>query len=355
MDAVCVTGFSQLFCIMARFLFRYRMHFLFWVLYFAGWTLFSVRMYHSSFWLALGVTMTWFLGQTSLVYLTVYFLMPRFLKPRRIWLFLLLLVGCVFCSATLTSVGWYFLVIKNVPSFSLPFSSLFWYAVMGHSYWVFLAIGIAIIRERLRNDRRKQRIEKEHIENELRFLKSQMNPHFLFNAINSIYVLIKKDPDLAEHTLARFSDMLRYQLYDCATDFIPIEKEITYLENYIRMEQLRKGPALSLDYLTDEEVRQFSIAPILLIPLVENAFKYVSSYTDRDNQIRIRLSFSGSMFMLECSNSVEEPGGSSARSAGGIGLENVRRRLQLLYPSRHTLDIISGSEYYAAILKLQII
>jgi LytS/YehU family sensor histidine kinase len=193
-----------------------------------------------------------------------------------------------------------------------------------------------------------------------------MNPHFLFNAINSIYVLIRKDPGLAEHTLARFSDMLRYQLYDCTTDYIPIEKEITYLENYIRLEQLRKGPMLSIDFEPAPAVRHFSVAPLLLMPLVENAFKFVSSYTDRDNQVRIGLYFSPPEFRFEITNTVDvSPAGSprenntptrssNAGTPGGIGLENVRRRLELLYPNRHVLQIEAAREYYSVSLKIQL-
>jgi LytS/YehU family sensor histidine kinase len=190
-----------------------------------------------------------------------------------------------------------------------------------------------------------------------------MNPHFLFNAINSIYVLIRKDPDLAEHTLARFSEMLRYQLYDCATDFIPIEKEIAYLENYMRLEQLRKGSMLTLDYCTEETVRHFSVAPLLLMPLVENAFKFVSSFTDRDNKVCIRLFFNDGRFLFEIGNTVDEfgplsrpgnPPEQTGAAASGIGLENIRRRLELLYPMRHTLAIDAGREYYNVSLKLQL-
>jgi two-component system LytT family sensor kinase len=337
---------------MTRFLRRYRWHILFWILYYIGWTWFSVHSYGAALWTALSVTTAWFLGQTTLIYLSVYRWVPRLLRTRRNRLFILAvllttLATTLFTSASIT------LILKAAGTTNTPnFGTWFFYVVSGNFYWVGLALVFIIIRDRLRIDRHNQRLEKEHTENELRFLKSQMNPHFLFNAINSIYVLIRKDPDLAEHTLARFSDMLRYQLYDCATDFIPIEKEITYLENYMRLEQLRKGPMLTLEYDAEETVRHFSLAPLLLMPLVENAFKFVSSFPDRDNQVRIRLLFDGTRFQFEIGNSIDEV--PTTASVGGIGLENVRRRLQLLYPGRHTLTLDAGPAYYTVSLKLQV-
>ena len=353
MECRCITGFSRLLCSMARFLFRFRWHILFWIAYFIGWTWLSVSYYHSPAGIALGVTTAWFIGQATMIYTTLYRWMPRYLRPRRIALFFSALAGSILSSSVFTSLLSYRLMKAFVPSYPYSFLANFGYVLLGNAYWIFLAVGIKVFRDRLRSDRRNQRLEKEHTENELRFLKSQMNPHFLFNAINSIYVLIRKDPGLAEHTLARFSDMLRYQLYDCATDYIPIEKEITYLENYMQLEQLRKGPALTIDYCAGP-VTHFSIAPLLLMPLVENAFKFVSSFTDRSNVVQIQLSFDHPEFHFTISNTVDEPS-NNGRTVGGIGLENVRRRLELLYPKRHSLSIGNNGEYYTTSLKLQVV
>jgi two-component system, LytTR family, sensor kinase len=345
---------------------RYRWHFLFWSIYCIGWSCLSVFYYHSTVQLAVAVTLSWFLGQAMMIYLTIYRWVPRYLRLRRIALFLATVVLTTIICAVFTALVSHALMKAAVPTYTLPLSTWFVYVLFGNVYWIFLTIGFVIIRDRFRNERRIERKEKEHAENELRFLKSQMNPHFLFNAINSIYVLIKKDPDLAEHTLGRFSDMLRYQLYDCATDYIHIEKEITYLENYLRLEQLRKGSMLVVDFQVEESCSHFSIAPLLLMPLVENAFKWVSSFTDRENRIFIRLSFDGGQFRFGISNMVDPPGAGDpgtvnvngtvgqAPSAGGIGLGNVRRRLELLYPSRHSLEIDKGSEYFTVNLKLQV-
>ncbi len=341
---------------MTKFLRRYRWHFLFWGLYCIGWSCLSVFLYKSPVLLAVAVCLCYLVGQATMVYLIIYRWMPRYMRLRRIVLFLgVVIFTAIVCGLFTAFVSYAFMKAED-PTHIMTLGTWLVYVLMANVYWAFLAVGVTIVRDRLRNERRNQRKEKEHAENELRFLKSQMNPHFLFNAINSIYVLIKKDPDLAEHTLARFSDMLRYQLYDCATDYIQIEKEITYLENYLRLEQLRKGSILVVDYQPEEGARDFSIAPLLLMPLVENAFKWVSSFTDRENRIFIRLSFDGAYFHFGISNTVDPPGtGGTARTVGGIGLENVRRRLELLYPSRHTLEIDKGHEYFTVNLTLQVV
>ena len=361
-----MNAFSLLNCTMLRFLSRFRWHLTFWVLYCIFWTWISVSVYHSPPGTALLVTLTWLVGQATMIYCTIYRWMPLYFQPRRMWMFFSALAGSIVSSTLFTALLSYWVQKASNPSYAYSFTATLDYVLLGNLYWAILATLGKVFRDRLRNDRRNQRLEKEHTENELRFLKSQMNPHFLFNAINSIYVLIRKDPGLAEHTLARFSDMLRYQLYDCTTDYIPIEKEITYLENYIRLEQLRKGPMLSIDFELAPAVRHFSVAPLLLMPLVENAFKFVSSYTDRDNQVRIGLYFSPPEFRFEITNTVDvSPAGSprenntptrssNAGTPGGIGLENVRRRLELLYPNRHVLQIEAAREYYSVSLKIQL-
>ena len=304
-----------------------------------------MRQYHSPLWLAIAVTGVWALGQGALIYLVMYRLVPWYLKPKRAGLFVLYLVAALVVSSVFITAGSYALL-----AFPIDWSAYFGYTLLGNAYWAFLALGFAIIRDRLRNERRNQRLEKERVESELRFLKSQMNPHFLFNALNSIYVLIRKDPDLAEHSLAGFSEMLRYQLYECAADLIPIEKETAYLDNYIRLEELRKGDNLRLTY-EKLGTHTFFIAPLLIMPLVENAFKYVSSFPDREIRVWISLSYREPLFTLAVWNTVGEE---MELHQGGIGQDNLRKRLALLYPDHHRLEIREQDGIYSATLTIQI-
>jgi two-component system LytT family sensor kinase len=342
------------------FFFRYKWHFLFWAIYFVFWTTLSVRGYHTPFVLALLTTLTWAIGQGLLNYYCIYRLFPHYFSTRRYGVFSLIL-GTGVVVSTLFTLGSQVLVfsLAHVPM-SYSTAADFGYVLLGNVYTVFIVIAIKSIRDKVRNDRRAQMLEKEKTENELHFLKSQMNPHFLFNAINSIYVLIKKDPELASHTLLKFADMLRYQLYECNADRIPIEKEIVYLDNYIGLEKLRKGPTLYTEYHVGTEVRHFSIAPLLIIPFVENAFKYVSSYSDRPNQVAVNLRCRDGLFELSVENTFDEddifPRDRIERNGvgGGIGLENVRRRLELIYNGLHQLDIRKEGKNYSVLLKIPV-
>lgn len=339
---------------MKRLIPKYRLHLLFWGLYFIFWTIVSANVYHNSYWQAFLLTSIWFAGQAGASYLCLYWLIPRYLNTKRYVVFSLLvmatlLVGSAFVTGGLMGILW----IRHIKMTVSPLNE-FLYNVMGNFYMCLLVVALKSLKDKMQTDRRHALLEKEKTENELRFLKSQMNPHFLFNALNSIYVLIRKDPDLAEHTLAGFSDMLRYQLYECASDLISVDKEVAYLENYIRLEQLRKGESLCVAYDKQEGFGRFTIAPLLIFPLIENAFKYVSSYPDRENRIAVRLSYTEPMFRLDVSNTTEPEGGAAAHK-GGLGLETLRRRLTLLYPNRHQLDIQQEKETYSATLQVQVL
>jgi two-component system LytT family sensor kinase len=334
------------------FLNRYKWHILFWVVYFAFWTTVSANSYRAPLVLHFLGTLGWAIGQGLLGYFCIYRLFPLYFNRRRYGRFVLILAGCMIPSS-LFIVGFQVLVlgIAHVPmAYSLVASLV--YALAGNLYSLFIVIAIKSIRDRVRHDRRTQLLEKERTEQELHFLKSQMNPHFLFNAINSIYVLIRKDPELASHTLLKFADMLRYQLYECNADRISIEKEIVYLDNYIGLEKLRRGNTLCTEYYVGDEVRHFSIAPLLIIPFVENAFKYVSSYTDQPNRVAVTLRCNNGLFEVSVENTVDEVRENG--TIGGIGLENVRRRLDLTYSGRHTLDIRKMENHYSVLLKIPV-
>jgi LytS/YehU family sensor histidine kinase len=129
--------------------------------------------------------------------------------------------------------------------------------------------------------------------------------------------------------------MLRYQLYECNDPSIPIEKELSYLKNYVELQTLRRNSSDIIDFIVADELRNFSLPPLLLIPIIENAFKHVSNFTDRKNEIRIELKKEGQIVQLRVFNTSD----SSGKETGGIGLRNLKRRLELLFPHRHTLDI----------------
>jgi len=334
---------------------RYKWHILFWGCYFLFWTSLSIFSYGTPPVIALFVTVAWFIGQSSVCYLCIYRLMPRYFNSRGYLRFAgILLASLLLASAFILGALLLAYRFWNRPLGITPLAE-FLYLLLGNFYTVCLFVGVKLIKDRLKHDKRNQLLEKANTENELRFLKSQMNPHFLFNAINSIYVLIKTDSDLAALTLIKFADMLRYQLYECNGDKIPIEKEISYLDNYIELERLRRGDTIRAHYDVHQNTCNFVVAPLLIIPFVENAFKYVSTWPDRINSVKVELNYREEYFEIRVENTVDEdtliP---KEKSWGGIGLENVRRRLELIYKDRHSLEVGITGEVYSAVLRIKV-
>ena len=181
-------------------------------------------------------------------------------------------------------------------------------------------------------------IKSEKLETEMKFLKSQINPHFLFNALNNIYSLAVLKSEKTPDNLLKLSGMLRYVLYDCKAEQVPLKMEIEYLRNFIDLSLLKDSRGLNVEASLEEQVPDVMVAPMLFVPFVENAFKH-SRVEDLDmGWIKINLSADDSKIRFEVSNSLPDRGYTKDKS-GGIGLENVRRRLELLYPKRHLLQI----------------
>ena len=210
----------------------------------------------------------------------------------------------------------------------------------------------------LEAEKRRHKLEKENLETELKYLKSQINPHFLFNTINSIFSLIPKNPDLASESLANFSEMLRYQLYECNDAKIALEKELNFIENFIDLERLRLNESHTELYfnIDNSSVKKHAIAPFILIPFIENAFKHVSKGKGQKNFIRMDLRVNDLTLNLKIENSFVDgnklPSDDDAQ-CNGIGLKNVSRRLDLIYAHRHRLKYGATNNKFSVILNIE--
>jgi hypothetical protein len=196
-----------------------------------------------------------------------------------------------------------------------------------------------------------RKMELEKLNAELEYLKAQINPHFVFNSINTIYFQIDKQNTSARDSLSAFSEMLRYQLYECNGKEIPIEKEIKYLKNYVELQRMRKDENYNISFVEEEGLNGFTISPLLLIPFVENAFKHVSHYPEQ-NKVKIRLGRYENKFRLTVFNTKENK--TINPEQAGIGLHNVKRRLELLYKDRHELVIDCTGDSFEVHLALQV-
>jgi two-component system LytT family sensor kinase len=214
------------------------------------------------------------------------------------------------------------LVIVNV---LLSLFMMLHYAILRGNSFVKAFIEQKVLVEKIRNDQ---------LQTELKFLKAQYHPHFLFNALNTIYFQMDEDVAAAKSSVEKFSELLRYQLYD-QQQTVSVSQEIHYLQNFIRLQQTRTSERLQLDMDFDVSLNGQQVYPLLFLPLVENAFKYVGG--DYRMHVHARQTDRTIEFMVENSVPPAMPEGLAVKKEGGIGLENLRRRLELLYPGKHTL------------------
>ncbi|HEY5823842.1 MAG TPA: histidine kinase, partial [Cyclobacteriaceae bacterium] len=240
---------------------------------------------------------------------------------------------------------------KYVPEIEGNITAVFQIASLAVSTMVAAMGAIKLFIDKIRSDKESHLLEKQRLESELQYLKAQVNPHFLFNAINSVYFLIKKNPDVAAETLIKLSDLLRFQLYDCLDDKIPIEKEMEYLKNFVALEKIRKGEKIQVELIIGEGMSGFRIAPFMLIPFLENAFKHVSTSSERENKIIIQFNRVDNQFTASFFNTSDNL---KRNEVGGIGLKNVKRRLELLYAHKHELVIKEEANTYSVNLSMAI-
>jgi len=196
-----------------------------------------------------------------------------------------------------------------------------------------------------------QKLKLEKQEAELNFLKSQTNPHFLFNTLNNIYSLARDKSDLAPESILRLSKILRFMLYETSAAFISVEQELKIINDYILLERLRYDESLRINLNHDVENLQQAIPPLLLMPLVENAFKHGVSESRREPFIDIHLSIKRRMLTFIVKNSSESSPGAAVKE--NIGLSNLRRQLQLLY-SEYDLFVRQSEEVFTATLKINL-
>ncbi|HYD21300.1 MAG TPA: histidine kinase, partial [Flavipsychrobacter sp.] len=197
-------------------------------------------------------------------------------------------------------------------------------------------------------------IQQEKLKTELAFLRSQMNPHFLFNTINLVFGSIEKTNSTARDIMVRFSELLRYQLYECDVAEIPLEKEINYLRNYIELQKKRKADELTCTLKLPEKINGYSVSPLLMAPLVENAFKYVGPNSDKDHYVYIELKQDSGGLLFTCVNTRSSLIYKDVMGAHGLGLQNLRRRLELLYPNKHKLQIKESDKMFDVQLSLSL-
>jgi two-component system LytT family sensor kinase len=334
---------------------RYKLHhLLFWIVVGAIWFYLRYQDY-STVQKAVQVTLIKVLDLALLIYLANYLLIPKLLYRKRYLLFALCFIGMI----ALSSAYKMYIIGKllNNPalmSFSGNLKARIYDNVIPHFFLVIAGVAFKLLLDYTKVQKRLAEVAKEKAEAELSFLKSQINPHFLFNSLNAVYFLIDKTNTEARQALHQFSEMLRYQLYELKDEKIPIEKEIGYLKDYVQLQRLRRDEHYRVALHIDEDIQHFFIEPLLLIPFVENSFKHLSNYTDgRLNEVSIDLSKKNGEMKFEVRNTTEGKQ-QEQNTGGGIGLANVKRRLELLYPQKHELKIEENNGWFHIQLAMKI-
>jgi sensor histidine kinase YesM len=280
----------------------------------------------------------------SMLYLLVQVLVPRLLFRSRVFLFTVFFFSII---SVIYIVVWlldhYFLRPVNPGNMQHIEFSLLHFIQIGTVCAVLLGsvVGLKVFKKWIRDVQRMNELHQTNLKTELEQLKSQVNPHFLFNTLNNLLVLVQTDQQKASQVLLGLSDLLRYQLYDSAREKIVLSKDIAFIHNLLTLEKIRKND-FTYTIHTEGNVDGQTLPPFLFIPFVENAIKHGASTVGHSY---LTLNFHVNAKQLHFSSENSKPP-VKANTVGGLGLGNIKRRLELLYPGNHTLDITESPDKY---------
>jgi len=294
-------------------------------------------------------------------YFLIYFLIPELLLKKR---YLVFILSFIFSFSIVVVIEWtinFFILYpsiygnyqgwqENIGYFSG--AGLMIYVSLG--FVILLASTIKLSRHWLQSQQDKAQLEIQNRKSELALLRSQVNPHFLFNTLNNIDTLIRKNPDKASDSVLKLSEIMRYFIYEATSDKVPLEKEVDYLRNFIELQRIRHKDPGFIRFRVSGSPGNMIIAPMLFIPFVENAFKH-GTKGDRIPAITVDLWIDHKEIRFEVVNFVERHHEYIKDAGKGIGLANVIRRLDLIYPWQYSLSINEDEEKYMIALKIKMI
>jgi len=302
-----------------------------------------------------------------LSYTLMYFLIPRYIVKGRYLLavfWLVVLVLATGCLSAIVSLYVLFpvkeallpshLIVRYRPSDSPGLSAFYLSLLAGLRGGLSvggIAAAIKLMKHWYTEGQRNLRLQKENAESQLQILKAQVHPHFLFNTLNNIYSFTQNTSSTASAMVMGLSDILRYMLYECNKPLVPLAKELKMTEEYIDLERIRYGNALEMDINLPGDTDGLHVAPLMLLPFIENCFKHgISNILDQP-WLSLHVTIEDRTMTMKLLNS--KPARPSHRTPG-IGIDNVRKRLALLYPGKHELVINEEEEVFIVILKLEL-
>ncbi|WP_321345932.1 histidine kinase [uncultured Draconibacterium sp.] len=283
------------------------------------------------------------------VYLNMSFLFPLLWERGNYFSYAFAVLGLIVLGS-----GFYLLLFGRL----IDYIFTGYYFIAYYSFWdisLFFAIYLFIssLLHLARGWFRAEELEKEKSQAELKALKSQINPHFLFNSLNSIYSMARKESKEVPGIIVQLSDLMRHIIYESDADFIALEKELEMLHNYIDMQNLRTGKN-QIAFNTAGDLKGKMVAPLLFLPFVENSFKHGVKGGDNDAFVNIKFEVTEQILNFEIENSKGRAIDPLPDKYRGIGIENVKKRLELIYPDRHKLTIRDNTETFKVLLQLQL-
>lgn len=285
-------------------------------------------------------------------YFNSYFLVNRFLYTRQIGFYILALVMTIVAVSFPISIIVHRLVrnkdIKNMV-WSWNFFLITFLTVL---FSVVLILVLKLLKNWYEEEQAKKRLQQLTVETELKFLKSQINPHFLFNSLNNLYALTLKKSDAAPEVVLRLSNILRYVLYETGEGKVPLEKEVQYLSDYIELEHIRLGNRVDIRFKTEGDLSNKLIEPMLFLTFVENSFKHGAASMLDNGWVDIKLDAHDSELHFSIANSKAQ-GILNNGNHGGIGLQNLQKRLDILYPGKYLLDLSDKGDSYKVDLTIK--
>lgn len=298
----------------------------------------------------------------SLAYSLLYFVIPYYLLKQK-YLATTVLVLLSFATSALLSVLISNTIIPEIrqrfepvyfPSKNvvLDFHYAFMAGLRGGITVGGLAASIKLMKHWYVEGQKNLQLQKENIQSQLQVLKAQIHPHFLFNTLNNIYSFTQNTSRKASEMVMGLSDMLRYMLYECNQPLVPLSKEVKMISEYIHLERIRYGNKLELHVQFPDNAKEFAIAPLLLLPFVENCFKHGISNMLEIPWLNLNISIEEDLMTMKLVNS--KPLSQYPNHQPGIGIENVRKRLELLYPGRHELTINEEEDLFIVQLRVQL-
>ena len=298
-----------------------------------------------------------------LSYMLMYFVIPFYIVKNKYlagasWAFVIIIatgaMAALISLYLLNPIREFFLSDRSLLPRHSNYQSTFYLALLaglrGGLTIGGLAAAIKLMKIWFVEGQRNLQLQKENIESQLQLLKAQVHPHFLFNTLNNIYSFTQSTSPAASKLVMGLSDILRYMLYECKQSLVLFSKELKMTEEYIQLEQIRYGNKLELHIDVPEDTEDLYIAPLLLLPFIENCFKHGTSNILENPWLNLHISIQENVMTMKLLNGKSDSG--KPFHIPGIGIENARRRLELLYPNKHELVINSEEEVFIVNLKL---